>query len=231
MSQIQLTGQRLSLRDIAYVSLRNAIVTLKLKPGESATEERLSHELGVSRPIIREAVQQLQAEGLLERLSNGRLRVSPITEDDVNQLYAVRSAIELVVVSEAMAHCDEAAMQLLEDSVTRMKLEGEISDGRGVTISGGNFHSLIFELSHNRVATDVMARLRVRIDRYRHISVSSSADRPHDSIGEHEAILFAFRLGDVPAAQAAMTLHVENAKRAVLEGFSEQAVALLADQV
>lgn len=222
MPQVRMIGRRISLREMTYESLREAIVTLQLSPGETVTEERLTSELGVSRPILREAVQALQAEGLLQRQSNGRLRVSPVSADEVHHLYKVRTAIERVAVMEALERADDKQVKRLQVVVEQFRRDAE-KDAPGVVRSGGRIHTLLFEMADNPVNTAVMEMLRPRVDRYRHISVASAKERPGRSLHELERFLAAFLSKDGAAAADAMAAHIAESERAAADALRRAA--------
>jgi DNA-binding GntR family transcriptional regulator len=212
MALEQIVGRRVLLADVAHARLRDAVVDLSLAPGEAVTEERLARELAVSRPVVREAVQRLQAEGLVERQGNGRLRVVPVSRAEAHQLYAVRAALETVVVDDAMDRMTTAGLDLLRASLRRMQADAVRQDGADVVLSGTDFHETLLDLSQNAVAATALAQLKGRIDRYRRISVASDADRPARSAHEHAHILAAVERGDRDAARVATTAHIRAAE-------------------
>lgn len=217
-SKIELHGKRVSLVDIAYEALRDAIVTLNLLPGMAVVEMQLASELGVSRSILREAVQRLQADGLLLREGNGRLRISPMSSKDVHDLYAVRSALEQVAVAEVIARITEKEMERLDATLNHLQLAAELGSPDQIAKAGGVLHRLILEIADNAFIHQVMGVLRPRIDRYRNLS-SSSTERPSNSLREHQHIVEAIRSRDVDAARRATARHIEASECAALLAF------------
>lgn len=215
MSRVSLQGQRSGLRDMAYRSLRNAVVRMEIAPGERITEESLSQQLGISRPVLREALQRLEVERLVERLGNGRLRVRPAATEDVMHLYAVRSALEQLAVREAGARLTQSDLAEMSRAIQRMH-EAETTDPRTVTEGGGEFHRKIAAIAANPINDLLMHQISGPIDRFRQLSVTVSA-RPHHSVEEHEAILAALSEGRVDAAAAAMHRHILSGRDAVVE--------------
>jgi DNA-binding GntR family transcriptional regulator len=221
MAELRLTGRRVSLKDVAYQSLRDAIVHLQLAPGETVTEERLASDLGVSRSILREALQRLQTESLLERMSNGRMRVSPTTVEEVHNLYVVRRAIAGVAVEEAITVVTEPGLERMRTAIESFRHDSQQADIPTLVRSGTRFHDLIFEIAANPVNTAVMAVIQPRIDRYRHISVASTFERPSRSLAELEEVCTAFADRDARAAGEAMAAHIGASERAVVAALAD----------
>ncbi|WP_216900556.1 GntR family transcriptional regulator [Nocardia alni] len=221
MTRLTLTGQRRGLRELAYESIRDALITLRIAPGERITEEGLSEELGVSRPILREALQRLQVEQLVDRLDNGRMRARPVSADDVRHLYAVRSALEQLAVREAGARLTDPLRMELTTVVGQMRSATKVSDVPAVTELGDRFHRQLAAIAANPVNDQLMEQIRGPIDRFRHLSVTV-ASRPKDSTAEHEAVLAALLAGDLETAAAAMDRHIVSGRDAVLLALDEQ---------
>ncbi|GAA1917491.1 hypothetical protein GCM10009775_07390 [Microbacterium aoyamense] len=216
MAGVRLAGERVSLKDLAYRSLRSAVVDLQLAPGETVTEEGLASGLGVSRSILRETMQQLHTDGLLVRLPNGRLRVSPTSVEEVHNLYIVRSALARVAVEEAVTRLTDDDLELLRDALDQFRTDSGIDDTSTLVRSGTRFHDLIFEIAGNPVTIAVMNVIQPRLDRYRHISVESIEGRPGRSLGELERVFAAFEAGDAAAAVEAMSAHIAESELAVV---------------
>lgn len=89
-------GRWASATDYAYHVLKKQIIHGTLSPNQSIVEQTLSKELEVSRTPLREAIQRLEYEDLLTRKANGRLKVSPISIKDVEEIFIVRSKLEAV---------------------------------------------------------------------------------------------------------------------------------------
>jgi DNA-binding GntR family transcriptional regulator len=222
LTRLTLQGERRSLRDLAYSSLRAAIIDLQIAPGESLTEESMSADLGVSRPVLRESIQRLQSEGLMERGGNGRLRVTPVDAADVRHLYAVRSSLEQLAVEGAAEKMTSEVLVELRDSIARMRVaEGQGAPDR-VNETGSSFHSRLAILAANPINDQMMHLIRGRIDRYRSLSIRAEARTTH-SVSEHEAIFEALRTGDVVAAKSAMDVHIKAARDAVLQALGAEA--------
>jgi len=219
LPDLSLQGERRSLRDLAYRTLRDAIVRTQIAPGAPVTEEKLASDLRVSRPVVREAVQRLESEGLIERAGNGRMFVRPLTVDDARAHYAVRAALEQLTVEEAAKRLTPEGIRRLEAALAHMRDARDRSGAASVADGGGEFHAILEEIAANPVNAQLMDLVRARVDRYRHFSVAATDARTQRSVDEHEEILDALRNGDVEEAKAAMRRHIaaseESAVRAL----------------
>jgi DNA-binding GntR family transcriptional regulator len=213
------TGRR-GLRELAYLSLRDAIVTLQIAPGDRITEESLSNELGVSRPVLREALQRLQFDQLIERLDNGRLRVRPITVAETEHLYAVRSALEQLSVREASPRLGVTDLTALAKMVGTMRSAQAAGDHAAMVATGGDFHRYLARVAANPVNDYLVGQIRTQLDRLRHVSVSVAA-RPHESVSEHAAILDALEAGDLDRAVRAMEIHIHSGRAAAIRAIEQ----------
>src|SRR5258707_1316318 len=92
--QFRVSREGQSLRSMTVASLRKAILSLHLKPGEKLTERELCELTGVSRPLMREALRDLEAQGLISNVPHRGPAVAMLTRDDARDIYEVRSALE-----------------------------------------------------------------------------------------------------------------------------------------
>ncbi|MQA80929.1 MAG: FCD domain-containing protein [Streptosporangiales bacterium] len=213
---LSLQGERRSLRDLAYGTLRDAIVRTRIAPGAPITEEKIAADLGVSRPVVREAVQRLQSEGLIERAGNGRMFVRPATVEDARAHYAVRGALEQLTVEEAITRLTPDGVDRLEGALAHMREARDRTGGKTVADGGGEFHAILADIAANPVNAQLMDMIRARMDRYRYLSVATTAVRTEQSVREHEEILDALRAGDVEEAKAAMRRHIAASEESAL---------------
>lgn len=113
--------RRTNLREQALLALRRAISTGELAPGTHLVETDLSERLGISRGTLREAMRQLQQEGIVSAGPRGRLSVRTLDAQEVIDLFAVRAALEaLAAQTLSTADDKDAALDRLRESVQTM---------------------------------------------------------------------------------------------------------------
>ena len=99
MKDISLSGDEfLPLRDVVFNTLRNAILTGELEPGERLMEIKLAEKLGVSRTPIREAIRKLELEGLVVMTPRKSAEVARITRKDLTDVLEVRRVLECLAI-------------------------------------------------------------------------------------------------------------------------------------
>lgn len=214
--ELALKGERMSMRDLAHRTLRDACIRGLLAPGEMLSEEQLAATLNVSRTPLREALQRLHAEGLVERAGNGRIYVREASREEARHLYAVRAELERLAVREAARRMTPQILARLRSALEAMQ-RAEKTRTVDVADSGEHFHAILYEAAANPINQHLLENLKALIDRYRYISTANQrANRRHEAVREHEAIFAALAAGDIEAADEAMRTHMERGLHSVL---------------
>ena len=204
----------MATRDWVYHTLLEAIVRGQLRPGAWLSEASLATQLEVSRTPLREALQRLQSDLLIERGQNGKLYVRGLSAKEARDLYAVRASLEELTVEEAAANMTAAKLATLEETLERMR--SAIEQVEDVAEGGRDFHDVLLEIAGNEITSWTLGQLKPHIDRYRFLSTRTSEERGTQAVREHEEIYESLRAGDVEAAKAAMRRHIEEGRKTVL---------------
>ncbi|MCT8140504.1 GntR family transcriptional regulator [Anaerobacillus sp. CMMVII] len=115
---------RLSTKDLVYMEIKDKIIKCELKPDQILNEEQLANELEISRTPLREALQRLEAQELIKRQKNGRLRVASISAEEVREMFNVRTLLEGLITREATLKATEEEVVKLEE-ITRSLTEAK----------------------------------------------------------------------------------------------------------
>lgn len=204
-----------SLYEQVYQALRSAILTGSLAPGDRLVETQLAEWLQVSRTPLREALRQLQQDGLVTADVSGGLRVTTITADDAEELYDCRLALEALAVAGACRHAKPEHLQAIEACVTQA--EGATANSHGsldpekLLNVDYQFHHLIAESSGNRRLVSLLDTL---FDAMALLRIQTLQQNPNvlDIRLEHRQIYQAILSGDSDAAVAAMSHHLRASK-------------------
>jgi len=214
------------LRRKISASLRDAMSSGALPPGTRLVEKDLCQDLGVSRTALREALRELEAEGLLERGTRG-VMVAGVTVEEARNVYAVRAALEGLVAEQFAKHAEEADFQALSDVVSAISRAYREQDFASIISQKDRFYEVLCIGARNHVVLDLLNRLNSKINRLRSLS-RSDPDRGPQSLREIEAIVAALRSRNPDLSRAAAVAHVERAAAAALkftEAFSDSDAA------
>ena len=201
--------RNISAADFAYQSIKEKILTADLKPEEPIVEEGLAEQLDISRTPLREALQRLEMEELVVRKLNGRLKVAPISVQEVEELFTIRSLLEGVVVSQAAKSSTENHLRHLNRIMNMFEMAIESDDIDEVLYLGGQFHSYIYEMSGNKTAIKILYQLNDHIHRYRRF-VPKNISNQQNSLIEHKEIIKCIKEQNSLKAKQAMESHIMN---------------------
>jgi DNA-binding GntR family transcriptional regulator len=205
------------LRNKIIDALRRAIETGVLKPGTRLIEKDLCQQLNVSRTSLREALRQLQAEGLLVELFNRGLAVVEISPEDAENVYRVRGVVEALIVEQFVENAsDEEVEELRKQSevVRKAYLSG---DADRIMTAKYDFYSRICSGAGNAIALNILSNLTLLTSALRRRSVIRK-ERQQQSIAEIGNIVSAIGKRDKQGARAAAELHVSNAAKSAFIG-------------
>ncbi|GAA2351894.1 GntR family transcriptional regulator [Saccharopolyspora halophila] len=143
--------ERTSLRQQALHALRRAISTGELAPGTHLVETDLSEKLGISRGTLREAMRQLQQEGIVSTSAKGGLAVRTLDAEEIVHLFAVRAALESLAAESLAARPDrDSAVAVLREAVQAMVDNQDAEVGERIEVDL-TFHRELCRLSGNPV--------------------------------------------------------------------------------
>ena len=191
--------------------LQKDILTGKLKPGDKLTEQELCIAYGVSRTPVREALRQLEADGLVENILNRGAFVVGMSEQDYEDMFELRKAYEVQAVKWAIERITEEEMDRLEETFEFMEFYTLRNDiDKMLTINSG-FHQVIYEASHNRMLKKLLSSYQNYL-KYKGIESAYDDDYLTTVLEEHRAIFKAFKDKDVKAGTLAMEMHIDRAR-------------------
>ncbi|MBX5475618.1 MAG: GntR family transcriptional regulator [Clostridia bacterium] len=203
-------------RDWAYERLAQAIVEGELRPGERLVEMRLSERFQVSRTPLREALQRLEQEGLVERLPSGRMAVARLTPERAAQLFSVRAVLEALAAYEAAGRFTDEQAERLRALADEIELAAQQGRHRDVSRRGAEFHALVHHVSGNQVASALLDVIRAQLQRYRKLGPEGEPGRSAAAAKEHRRMCELLLAGERRRAALAMYRHVMNSRDAVL---------------
>lgn len=216
------------LRDQIYQIIRGAIVTGRLKPGDSIDEVAIARYLGISRTPVREAVKKISDECLIEVRAQSGTHVAAINRRQVEEAYIIRTALELESVARASSLVTPAHIHDLEDIVRGHARAFDRRQFDEAVIRDDDFHRYIAGINGLSMLWRAVDISKAQMDRCRHLAAISAPAYGHRTIAQHRAIIRALKTGDRKAPLAAMRDHLDaslaNALK-LLDAMPEQADA------
>lgn len=210
-------GARKSLGETAYQLLRELIVRVELAPGTLVSEEELQARTGIGRTPVREAIQRLERDKLVQILPRRGVLVSPIDLADLALLYESRAMLEPYVHRLAATRGDERHWRVIADALDKVDHDAatwtELLDADRVC------HEQVWAASANRYLTETLDMLYTQSQRLWHQYVRDVSDL-RSALAEHRLVLAALRAGDGDTAASLMENHIrsfENQIRHVLD--------------
>jgi DNA-binding GntR family transcriptional regulator len=204
-----------SLRGKVFIQLQNEILNGKYQVGDSLIETRLSEELGVSRTPIREALRQLELEGLVQSIPNKGAIVKGISAQDIEDIYTIRMMIEGLAAKWATEKITPQELEELKDAIDLEEFYTLKNDTEHLMQFDSKFHDIIFKASKSKPLMHTLSTFHHYVQRARSIAFSSPI-RSREVLEEHKAIFRAIAEGDAEKAEKLTTDHVRNASRNLL---------------
>jgi len=197
-----------SLSDQIYEQLRSAIISAERHPGEKLVELEIAAEMGTSQGPVREALQRLERDGLVERQARSATYVSSISLDEMYELFSVRSVIEGFAIRRAAQKITPEQCNYLETLILQMAHAGKHEDMITLAAYDMQFHQTLVECSESASLLRVWVTLSSQIQRF---IVQSHPEHYSDlvEIGtRHQSIVTALRQHDVEGAVRALQDHI-----------------------
>jgi DNA-binding GntR family transcriptional regulator len=179
-------------QQLVHTRLRQAILDGEVEPGAPISQLALSRQLRVSRGPLREALRMLEHEGLVESEPNRRMRVTGFSMSDLEELYAMRIALEVLAISMSTLAMDETHLESLEAMVREIEAAAEERDHSAWIGPHREFHRLLISPSGPRV-TGAAEELSDHAERYRQFYASRAPGAWLDGVPDHREIFEAIR--------------------------------------
>ncbi len=193
----------------AYDRLLDEIRTGRLTPGARLREADLAARLGISRTPVREAIRQLEAEGLVVHEARSGASVRRLDHAEVMELYEMRSVLE--GAAARMAARGASDVELAELKALNMEMAGAVNDPEMTRRLNHQFHATLLNAARNRFLSRAMATLQ-RTLLILGPSTLANPDRAEQALLEHGRILKALADRDMVEAELAMRTHIEMAQ-------------------
>jgi DNA-binding GntR family transcriptional regulator len=183
-------------------------VSLRLKPGDPISEKEVAARYGVSRTPVREAIQRLADERLVEIYPQSGTFVARIPYDDLPEAMIIRKALETASVRLAAEKATRSQLLALATIVEQQREAAEANDRGAFHRADEAFHAKIAEVSGFPGIWRQVLQVKVQVDRYRRLTLSQQG-RMAQVIADHERILAGIAAGNADDAQRGMAHHLD----------------------
>lgn len=192
-----------------FETLRSAILSGKLQPGDVLRELPLARQLQVSQVPIREALLRLEHLGLVVRVADRSTTVTKLTRAEMIELLQVRAHLEELAFRLAVKHLDDAGVRELRDCLAKLEKKIEENDYFAVSDLDLNFHRIVWRLSQNQALEKMLERLCVSIYAFVSIKRHSAGENLKQSVNRHADLLEALIEGKPAKISAAIREHLD----------------------
>lgn len=194
--------------------LRRGIVSGELPGGTQLKQDEISSALNVSHIPVREALRQLEAQGLVRIHPNRGASVTQLSRNTLLDMMEVRATLAVMKLRNSAPHLTEEDFTVLEHIVAQQKKESELYRTEQLNY---RFHEILGRQDDNEIADMFMRMIHDNIDRYVRRDFYEQEEHRLRSIDEHEQIIAACRAGQFDAACDLLHAHIINAKDYISE--------------
>ncbi len=207
--------KNVSMADKVYEILERQILNETYKRGQYISEKMLCDDLGVSRTPVREAINRLRDEDLVEETPQGTVVVG-MSLSDMQDVYEVKRQVESIAMRRAAELIDDETLAHLEDILERQEFYVKKDDIAKVRDLDTEFHDTIYMASGSRVLNRILSPLHHKVMRYRYESMEKHGGRSDISVKEHRAIYEALAAHDPDRVEDALNTHIRNAYNSMI---------------
>ena len=208
-------GHSLSAR--VFHTLREEILSGKYQKDEELKEKTIGEELGVSRTPVREALRQLELEGLVTIIPNRGAFVEGISKDDIQDIYEIRSLLEGLCAKKAVTGITDKELEELEENLYLTEFHIQKEHFEQILELDNRFHEILYEASKSKMLKHVLSDFHHYVERVRKVSLSGTK-RAKESNEEHKRIVEALKAHDAEKAQQLANQHIMNSMEEEIHG-------------
>ncbi len=203
------------LREVVFNSLREAIISGELEPGERLMEVQLAEKMGVSRTPVREAIRKLELEGLVIMIPRKGTHVAELSSRDIIDVLEVRANLDGLATALATDRITPEELKSLELASRQLEINIKKQNIHGIIKKDVEFHDIIYTASRNERLINIIFNLREQVQRYRVIYLNEFS-HSNEVLKEHNAILNAMQKKDRSLAQHLAENHITNQQDAIV---------------
>lgn len=191
--------------------LRERILKGEYGIGERIKENQVAEELKVSRTPIREAFKQLEKEGLIQTIPNRGSFTIGFTKQDIQDIYEVRAAVEMLAVERAAANITDEELAGMQEIYDMMEFYTKRRASKKILELNRTFHGIIYNASESRFLSQVLKSYQTYVEQTRRVTVYND-ENLEQILREHGEILEALKSRDLSKCLEKTSVHLSNSK-------------------
>ncbi len=199
------------LSSTLFNELQKDILSGKIKSGEKLTEQSICKQYDVSRTPVREALRQLEADGLIENIPPRGAFAIGLTRRDISDLFDLRAQFEMKAVEWAIRRMDDEGVEKLRENIEFMEFYTLKGDTEKVLTFNSQFHNIIYQGTGNRMLYQTLHTYQTYL-KHSAPPKTFSDDYLNTILAEHRAIFNAFESKNPEEGRQAMHYHMDQSK-------------------
>ena len=205
------TSDTRPIREIAYDTLKKAIITGEIPAGQRIVETEYAAKLHISRTPLREALRKLERDGLVEYITRRGVVVHAFTPEDVDQIYTIRNCLEMLTLPAIIENVTPEDIASLREKLAKMDLLALRDDVEGLSPLARDFHASLTAISHLRRIVRVIESQDEYIRRFSAMAIEQESRR-EAAHREHHLLVDYVEAKDLESFQKLMASHIERSK-------------------
>ena len=215
-------GENQPIRDIAYEQLKHAIVTGQIPAGSRIVETSYAKQLHISRTPLREALRNLERDGLVEYTLHHGVVVRAFTIQDIDEIFTIRNAMMMLILPSIVQNITDEVLSKLRGILAEMDKAQEAADAQALAVYNRQLHSTIEHLSDKARILRVIDDQEEYIIRFSAVTIASIVRRSkaHE---EHHQMVDLLEKRDLDGLKSLMHKHLEESRATCLAAISPKA--------
>ncbi|MGO4886704.1 GntR family transcriptional regulator [Anaerobacillus sp. MEB173] len=206
----------LSIRERAYIYLKNLILEGEFKAGDRLVERELAEKLNISRTPIREALFRLESQGFVKTVPRKGVVVSKISTEDIIEVFTILSSLEVLAVKLAAQKMDDHTREQFDQLIDKIERVIEGKSGYDTSMLHFEISQVLYKAAKSPKLYEMLTDLMDYIRAFANIGHKMEG-RMEESMKEHLDALKAVRNQEVEMAEYITKIHIENSKKAYIE--------------
>ena len=206
---VNLGAEHENLDQKAYLILKNMIISRKLLPGDKIPQEKLAHDLGISRTPLVSALKYLEKEKLVEAIPRRGFYVRLFSKEEMISIFELREVLEGLAARRAARNISNVQINKLKKFFEQFKRLSDITDISAYAIEDRRFHNFITEIGAKEFLKSILENYNIISYSYQLVSSEGLVRTPNETIHEHLAMIDAISTKDEDLAEDIMRQHLQ----------------------